>query len=129
MLLSLLLSSCGESNPEAEKVGAQAAAQWLSIVDRGDYEGSWFNTAAMFQSQVAEPDWVIMVGGVRTPLGALRERSLDKTSYATSLPGAPDGEYVVSLFKSSYDNKESAIETVTVTKSEDGWKVVGYFIK
>tara|TARA_B100000809_G_scaffold129085_1_gene127103 strand:- start:1964 stop:2242 length:279 start_codon:yes stop_codon:yes gene_type:complete len=81
------------------------------------------------QTQVAEHERG--APGRRSALAgrSLPERSLDKTSYATSLPGAPDGEYVVSLFKSSYDNKESAIETVTVTKSEDGWKVVGYFIK
>jgi len=48
----------------------------------------------------------------------------------TSMPGAPDGEYVVIQFESSFANKESAVETVTPMKGEDGvWRVSGYYIK
>jgi len=48
----------------------------------------------------------------------------------TSMPGAPDGEYVVIQFESSFANKKSAVETVTPMKGEDGvWRVSGYYIK
>jgi hypothetical protein len=48
----------------------------------------------------------------------------------TDLPGAPDGEYVVYQYKTSYKNKKKAIETITPMKEEDGvWKVSGYYIK
>jgi hypothetical protein len=47
-----------------------------------------------------------------------------------SLPGAPDGEYVVIQFATSFENKKSAIETVTPMLDSDGeWRVSGYFIK
>ena len=128
-VMLLLVTSCGESNPEAEKAGALASQQWLAIVDRGAYRDSWKQAALMFQSKVAESDWVKMVGGVRGPLGSNVSRSLAKTSYATSLPGAPDGEYVVSIFEASYEQKELAIETVTVVKRDGTWRVTGYFIK
>jgi hypothetical protein len=50
--------------------------------------------------------------------------------YATSLPGAPDGEYVVIQFETSFENKNDAVETVTPMKDEDGkWRVSGYFIR
>lgn len=50
--------------------------------------------------------------------------------YRTSVPGAPDGEYVVVQFKTSFDKKAKAIETVTPMKDPDGqWRVAGYFIK
>ncbi len=39
--------------------------------------------------------------------------------HSTSLPGAPDGEYVVIEFITSFSNKKSAIETVT-PKMENG---------
>lgn len=52
-------------------------------------------------------------------------------TYATKLPGAPDGEYVVIQYKASFANKESAVETITPMKEADGttWHVSGYFIK
>jgi len=50
--------------------------------------------------------------------------------YMTSLPGAPDGEYVVIQYKTSFENKKDAVETVTPMKDEDGvWRVSGYYIK
>ncbi len=48
----------------------------------------------------------------------------------TSLPGAPDGQYVVIQYESSFEHKKSAIETVTPSQGADGhWRVSGYFIK
>ena len=47
-----------------------------------------------------------------------------------ALPGAPDGEYVVIQYESSFEHKQSAIETVTPMLDTDGkWRVSGYFIK
>jgi len=48
----------------------------------------------------------------------------------TTLPGAPDGEYVVFQFNASFDQKAAAVETVTAIREKDGtWHVGGYFIK
>lgn len=50
--------------------------------------------------------------------------------YMTSLPGAPDGEYVVIQYKSSFENKKAAVETVTPMRDKYGaWRISGYFIK
>lgn len=66
----------------------------------------------------------------RKPLGGLESRHLDSAQFATDLPGAPDGKYVVMKFDTSFANKKSAIETVTFMLEKDGqWKVAGYFIK
>ncbi len=44
--------------------------------------------------------------------------------------GAPDGEYVVIQFETSFEHKRSAIETVTPMMDRDGkWRVSGYYIK
>ena len=70
------------------------------------------------------------VGSVRKPLGELVSRKLKSATFAKSLPGAPDGEYVVLQFDASFENKKEAIETVTPVREKDGkWKVSGYFIK
>jgi hypothetical protein len=48
----------------------------------------------------------------------------------TSLHGAPDGEYLVIQFETSFSNKKSAIETVTSMLEKDGnWRVSGHYIK
>ena len=57
-------------------------------------------------------------------------RELLSAQHMTSLPGAPDGDYVVIQFKTSFANKKSAVETVTPMLEKDGvWRVSGYFIK
>jgi hypothetical protein len=67
---------------------------------------------------------------VRKPLGKPISRQVKTKTYKTSLPGAPDGEYVVIQFETSFENKKSAIETVTPMMDKDGtWRVSGYFIK
>jgi hypothetical protein len=46
------------------------------------------------------------------------------------LPGAPDGEYVVIQYESSFEHKQAAVETVTPMLDKDGtWRVSGYFIR
>jgi len=129
VLMCVLLTACGESNPEAEKAGATAAERWLGIVDSGEYQTSWDQSASMFQSQVTKTEWSKMLTDGRTPLGSLQSRTLAKTSFKKSLPGAPDGEYVISKFDATFEKKAKAVETVTVTKNQDDWKIVGYHIK
>jgi len=66
----------------------------------------------------------------RKPLGNLVSRNLKSAKPSTELPGAPDGQYVVMQFDSSFANKKSAIETVTFVLDQDGqWKAIGYYIK
>jgi ribosomal protein S17E len=40
------------------------------------------------------------------------------------------GEYVVIQFETSFENKKTAVETVTPMMDKDGiWRVSGYYIK
>ena len=67
---------------------------------------------------------------MRKPLGKVISREVKSKSYHTSLPGIPDGEYVVIQFETSFENKKSAIETLTPMMDKDvKWRVSGYFIK
>jgi Protein of unknown function (DUF4019) len=70
------------------------------------------------------------VTAVRSPLGKVISRKLKLKQYATSLPGAPDGKYVVIQFETSFEKKKSSVETITPMKEKDGtWRVSGYYIK
>jgi hypothetical protein len=79
---------------------------------------------------VTQGAWNQQVAAVRQPLGKVLERKLKSATPAKSLPGAPDGEYVVIQYQVRYENKASAVETITPMKDgERGWRVSGYFIK
>jgi hypothetical protein len=70
------------------------------------------------------------VVNARGPLGTLKSRTLMSATFKNTLPSAPDGEYVVVQFASSFENRASAIETVTPMKDADGtWRVSGYYIQ
>jgi len=110
---------------------AQAASkEWLKKLDAADYSGSWESAASMFKSAVSVQAWQHASQSVRSPLGAVRSRSDRSATYTKTLPGVPDGEYVVVQFDTTFENKAQAIEAVTAALDRDGaWRVAGYFIK
>ncbi len=117
-------------NPEKEKLAAASAERWLGLVDQRKYAESWKEAATLFRNAINQGQWEQSLQAVRRPLGKLITRKVKTKTYRTSLPGAPDGEYVVIEFESSFENKKSAIETVTPMMDEDGkWRVSGYYIK
>jgi hypothetical protein len=114
----------------AEKAATAAAPAWLSQIDTGSYSNSWRDASAYFKGAVSEKGWQDALSGARKPLGKLVSRKLSKAQSATSLPGAPDGNYVVMQFDSSFANKKNAVETVTFMQEKDGkWRAAGYYIK
>ena len=115
---------------EAEQDALDAAQEWLALIDAGDYGGSWDAAAELSKKAVTKEMWAQSIKAVRSAMGDLISRSVKSAKYTNSLPGAPDGEYVVIQFSTSFTNKKSAIETVTPMKDQDGrWRVSGYYIK
>jgi hypothetical protein len=114
----------------AEKAAKSAAMTWLGLVDQGNYAASWDSAAAYFRNAVSREQWLQSMKGARQPLGALQSRKLLSARFTTALPGAPDGRYVVIQYATTFENKASAVETVTPMQDPDGqWRVSGYFIK
>jgi Protein of unknown function (DUF4019) len=122
-------SNSSDDNPEiAEAV--TTAQNWLSLVDSGQYSESWQTSSEIFRSAINQDQWAQTMTVIRMPLGNLLSRELSSKKYQTTLPGAPDGEYVVIVFKTSFSNKKLAYETITPMKEKDGkWRVSGYYIK
>ena len=130
MVLLLTAASTARADEEAKKKAIAAAEAWLELVDKGDFAAGWETAAALFRNAVTAEDFARQVKPTRQAIGKLISREVILSQYETSLPGAPDGEYVVIQFKSVFENKASAIETVTPMKDPDGeWRVSGYFIK
>ena len=120
-----------KSNLNAKKAAVKSAQEWLELVDSEKYMKSWKEAAQYFKSAIIKSKWEGAMRAVRKPpLGKIVFRELKSQQYATSLPGAPDGEYVVIQYKTSFENKRSAIETITPMIDKDGkWRVSGYYIK
>ncbi len=114
---------------EKEDAAKEAALAWLGLVDSSRYEASWDAASSLFRQQVSSSDWARAVESARRPLGALQSREFVSATYAETLPGAPDGEYVVLIFSATYENKAAAVETVTPMWDEGHWRVSGYYIK
>ncbi len=128
-ILLVVVPLVGAAAEDKEEAAKRAALEWLALVDAMQYEASWKEAASLFKAQVSTSDWAKAVSAARSPLGGLVARDLMSATYATSLPGAPDGEYVVLQFQTSFENKAQAVETVTPMLDEGHWRVSGYYIR
>ncbi len=114
----------------AEKAANEAAQAWLELVDIEDYSKSWNEAAEYFKNAVSKENWQNTLEGLRKPLGRMLWRNLKSTQYTTNVPGAPDGQYVVIQYDTSFENKDVTVETVTPVLDKDGtWRVSGYYVK
>lgn len=114
----------------SEQAAVSASKTWLNLVDEGRYGESWDDASELFKEMVAREQWEVTIKIARGPYGKVVSRTLKSTQYATSLPGAPDGEYYVLQYETSFENKKSSIETITPKLDKDGnWRVSGYYIK
>ena len=129
-VLSAVFPLIATAAPEPTTAAHAASKEWLKKLDAADYTGTWEVAASMFKSAVSVQAWQQASHSVRNPLGAVRRRSDRSATYTKTLPGVPDGEYVVVQFNTTFENKAQAIETVTAALDRDGtWRVAGYFIK
>lgn len=126
----LVLAGSAWAADKPEDLAQAAAESWLKLVDEGKAEASWERAARLFQGAVTKEQWKQALAGVRPPLGKLISRKLRSRQYSETLPGAPDGQYVVIQYESVFEKKTSALETITPMLDPDGaWRVSGYFIR
>lgn len=126
--VTVVAGSLWAQGPEEE--AQEAAEAWLELVDNELYEESWAQASELFKGAITAEGWRQAVSGARKPLGALVSRKLKSRTYTKQLPGAPDGEYVVIQYDAVFENKASAVETVTPMLDPDGvWRVSGYYIR
>jgi len=125
-LMLLILVAPTQSVEDAAQESAEA---WLDLIDEERYE-SWDEAASLVKDAVTKENWGRSIGGARNPMGSVVSRNVKSRTYAESLPGAPDGKYVVIQYDTVFANKKSAVETITPMMDADGeWRVSGYYIK
>ena len=109
---------------------AQAAARdWLKLTDAGNATASYGAAGAKYREAMTDEQWTKALASARTPFGAVVQRTY--ASGQTGKPkGAPDGDYAAVLFRTAFEKKTDAAETVTLEREADGkWRVIGYTIR
>lgn len=139
LLCTLALTATGTARdtekPRAQKEiqeGIDAAELWLGLVDNKDYQASWDAAAPVFQEAVSKEEWDKTLSKLRTAMGPLKERRLFYERFTPVLPGLPDGHYIILQFATTFENKQNAVETVSLKRAADHdmpWQVAGYFIR
>ncbi len=115
---------------EAAKDATAAAEQWLRLVDEGKFNSSWLQASTYFRNVTTKQQWRQQVAVWRTALGSVVSRKLRTEQYLTTMPGAPDGDYVMIQYDTSFTHKKSAVEIVVPMMDADGkWRVSEYSIR
>lgn len=129
LVLTLAVTSFCAANEAYFKAAGEAAEKWLALIDEGDYAGCYDMSAQLAKDMVPKERWMLNLSLARDPLGKVVSRMLHIVDYKTSLPGAPDGDYIIIQYKTVFEKKPLALETITPMLDKDGkWRVAGYYI-
>jgi hypothetical protein len=124
-----------QAQPAADPhVGEEQAAErqalgFLGYLDHGRYADSYAYTGMLIRAQLDRDSFAKQIEKARAGTGALLSRELVDASYTTSVPGAPEGEYVVLHYGANFANRQEAMETVILAFAKGYWRVSGYYIK
>ena len=129
-LLSVLLCQQASATDSKTTNAIKAAEEFLILVDTSQYAQSWDSASSFFKSQLPKESWVKQISSLRPAFGKVTNRHILGVQSLKQLPGAPDGEYVVIQYNTSFENKRKAVETITPMLDKDGrWHVSGYYIQ
>jgi hypothetical protein len=112
-----------------EQAAQRQALGFLAYLDHGRYADSYAYTGMLIRAGNDRDSFAQQIKKARAGTGALLSRNLIDASYATTMPGAPEGEYVLLHYEASFANREEAVETVTLAFAKGYWRVSGYYIK
>lgn len=121
-------STLAQSNEQAVEAAKQAVQEWFALLDADKYEATWSEASSYLKSKLNAEQWTARVKQAHSTLDSLRSRSLVAARYTNSIPNAPEGEYVIAQYEATYGAKD-AVETVSLKKDPDEWRVAGYFVK
>ena len=111
----------------AEEDPVTSGQKWLSLVDDRKYEESWHQASSMFRREVTQENWIAALKRSREPLGPLVSRTSSKLEFSKFLRGAPEGDYAIIHFTTSFTGK-SATERLTLLKEDGKWQMAAYGI-
>lgn len=128
-----VLNGCfnsSESNPKAEAEALKDVESWLAIMDSLKFVEAFRQTAKIVQNESSEEEWEFAFNEMNKLIGRAFLRKVRDKQFFRELLGLPKGEYVVIVFLTTFTKRKETLETVMLTKEEDGkWRVFNYHIK
>ena len=117
-------------NDSTKNLAIIASNSWLKLLDEGKYQESWEKASSLFKNSISKKHWEDALNGFLPNFGIVIQREFISAEFKTTLPGVPDGQYVIISYKTEFKNKNNSIETVTPMLDKDNiWRVSGYFVK
>jgi len=119
----------GDPHLAEEEAAQRQALGFLGYLDHGRYADSYAYTGMLIRATNDRDSFALQIKKARAGTGALQSRSLIDASFATSVPGAPEGQYVLLHYEASFANRPEVVETLTLDFARGYWRVSGYYIK
>lgn len=126
-LLGVVGTWLATAAPDAEEAST-SGQKWLALLDDQKYEESWKEAGSLFRSEVTQEQWIASLKHFRDPLGSMISRASSRIDFAKTLRGAPDGDYAIIHFTTSFKNKNDVTERLTLVKEDGLWQVAAYAI-
>lgn len=118
-----------KASDEIQKQILPLSKNWLAIIDKGEMEHAYQIASDFFKKAISQAEFAEGMTMVLKPLGKIKNREVKDILYSTQMEALPDGEYVLVQYNSSFENKKKAVETLSLMKENNKWKVSGYHIK
>jgi hypothetical protein len=112
-----------------ERAAERQALGFLGYLDHGRFADSYAYTGMLIRGQLDREAFASQVEKDRAGTGTIQSRELVDASYTTTLAGAPEGQYVVLRYHSSFANRPDTVETLTLAFAKGYWRVSGWYIK
>lgn len=129
VLLLALLTACTARAAEPIPAAIAAAWQWLVFVDGEDYGAAWASASPLWKDSTSEEKWTAALRALREPLGGIQKREVVRALAATSIPGRPEGSYVIVQFRANFASRSDVMEKLTMARSASGdWQACEYAV-
>ena len=113
---------------EQEKIKARYVCEtWAKVIDNRDFTTAYMQTSFYFKNTVPSAEWAKFHDSLDV-FGLNTKREFIAAEFFQGKAENKIFEYIVCKFKSSFTKKHTAVETISVIREANDWKIMGYFI-
>jgi hypothetical protein len=112
-----------------DKGAIKAATKWLELLDANQLSRAYDQCAELLKKDVTRQKFASGVRDFRKPYGKVKDRQPSKFARAHVMPGAPEGDYALIEFETTFAKKKGDEQVVWMLEKDGIWRVSGYFIR
>ncbi len=102
------------------------AQEWLAIVDKGDFSTAFDMSTKALQLTIPKNEWVMLMQTMKGSLGAVTERKIIDIRTAKDPKGAPEGDYMIFIFETTFASGKKATELMSLQEYNGVWRIYSY---